>query len=88
MTENIWRLKETLPKYALYQQHWQKKGIIFLSLVALQESEEIMYLTNALGNEEDGGLTLKGPETQSAARCSAEVSDAVLLKGHRGRGVW
>lgn len=40
-----------------------------------------MYLTNALGNEEDRGLTLKA-RNPSCHRCGAVVLDVVLLKGH------
>lgn len=38
----------------------KKSGVIFLSLITLQESKEIMYLTNALGNEEDRGFDVEG----------------------------
>lgn len=58
----------------------EKKGIIFPSLITWQESEDIIYLTNALGNEEDRGLTLRA-RNPICRQCRAVVSDAVLLKG-------
>lgn len=56
----------------------RKKGITFLSPITKQEPEEIMYLTNALGNEED--RTSRARNT-IFHQCSAVVSDAVPLQG-------
>lgn len=53
---------------------------MFLSLNTWQESEEIMYLSNALGYEENRSLTVRA-RNPICHQCGVVVLDVVLPKG-------